>query len=417
MQTVVMKFGGTSMGSVERIGQAARKVAMQVRSGTCVAVVVSAMAGETDRLAALPGKVSPGHDLREYDTILAAGEQVSAALMAISLQKLGIPARSWMAWQIPIKSNNMHGFARIDEIQTENIKQRLREKEVAVVAGFQGVSPRNRISTLGRGGSDISAVALAAALNAQRCDIFTDVEGVYTCDPRIVPQARKLTRITYEEMLELASQGARVLQTRSVEIAMKHSICLHVRSTFSDNAGTKIVSEREKNMEKPLVSGIACNCNEAKLTLVAVPDKPGIASAVFGALANAGINVDMIVQNISHHRAATDLTFTVAEPDLGPACAALAKLRENLPYQKLITNSVVAKISIIGVGMRSHPGVASRMFEALADKGINIQVISTSEIKIAVLIHRRHAQTAAEALHSAFELAQPTSPSETTTHA
>jgi len=408
MARIVVKFGGTSVGDLDRIRNAARKVAAEVAAGHQVAVVVSAMAGETNKLVKYVNDLDPGHDPAEYDAVVASGEQVTSGLMAIALKALGLPARSWQGWQLPIHTDETHGKARIQRIDTAPLEQGLERGEVAVCAGFQGLAGDGRIATLGRGGSDTSAVALAAALKADRCDIYTDVDGVYTTDPRIVTKARKLSRITYEEMLEMASQGAKVLQTRSVEMAMKHRVRVQVLSSFepglgSDLPGTLVVDEDEI-VEQELVSGIAYSRDEAKITLVAVPDRPGVAAGIFGPLAEAAINVDMIVQNVSEDGKATDMTFTVAKTDLERARLLLEATRDTLAYRRLNADSDVVKVSVIGVGMRSHAGVAQLMFKTLADKGINIQVISTSEIKVSVLIAEEYTELALRALHTAYGL-------------
>ncbi len=403
MARIVQKFGGTSVANVERIRAVALRVKAEVDAGNQVAVVPSAMAGETNRLVDLVTSVSKLYDAREYDTIVSTGEQVTVGLLALALQDIGIQARSWLGWQIPIHTNGVHGKARIESIETEEMEKRLERGEVLVVPGFQGLGPDNRITTLGRGGSDTSAVALAAALKADRCDIYTDVDGVYTTDPRITPKARKLDKITYEEMLEMASVGAKVLQTRSVELAMKHGVRVQVLSSYTDEPGTLVVDEDEI-VEQELVSGIAYSRDEAKITLVSVPDQPGIAAAIFGPLADNGINVDMIVQNISHDDNATDLTFTLPMADLERAIATLEGKRGELNFAELRADKNVAKISVIGVGMRSHAGVAQRMFTTLAEKGINIQVISTSEIKVSVLIAEEYTELAVRALHTAYGL-------------
>jgi aspartate kinase len=344
------------------------------------------------------------YDAREYDAVVSSGENVTAGLLAIVLQSLGVQARSWQGWQIPVVTDGSHGSARIERIEVEELDRRMSGGQVAVVAGFQGVEPeRHRITTLGRGGSDTSAVALAAALDAERCDIYTDVDGVYTSDPRIVSRARKLAKITYEEMLEMASQGAKVLQTRSVEMAMKHGVRVQVRSTFQDGPGTLVVDE-EEIVEKAVVSGVTYSRDEAKITLRQVPDRPGVAAAIFGPLADAAINVDMIVQNISSDTHATDLTFTVGKADLARAVKVLESNREKLAYAELAANPDVVKVSVIGVGMRSHAGVAQQMFRALAEKGINIQVISTSEIKVSVLVAEEYTELALRSLHTAYGL-------------
>jgi aspartate kinase len=403
MARIVQKFGGTSVADVERIKNVARRVKREVDAGNEVAVVVSAMAGVTNQLVAWVEGTCPLHDAREYDTVVASGEQVTAGLLALALQELDVNARSWLGWQIPIRTDGMHGKARIGKIDTEVIEQRFGEGQVAVVAGFQGLGPRNRITTLGRGGSDTSAVALAAALRAERCDIFTDVAGVYTCDPRIVAKARKLDRITYEEMLEMASQGAKVLQTRSVEMAMNHGVRVQVLSSFIDAPGTLVVDEDEI-VEKQVVSGIAYSRDEAKITLLRVADRPGVAAAIFGPLADHAINVDMIVQNVSDDGRTTDLTFTVNKADLERAMKVLEAQRAQLGYAAIKGDSNVVKLSVIGVGMRSHAGVAKQMFQTLADKGINIQVISTSEIKVSVLVAEEYTELALRALHTAYGL-------------
>ena len=403
MDRVVQKFGGTSVADIACIHRAAAKVKAEIDRGNQVAVVVSAMAGATNELVNQTIAMSKLYDVREYDAVVAAGEQVSAGLMALALQNLGVDARSWLGWQIPIRTDDAHGKARIQGIETDELLRRMAAGQVPVVAGFQGLGPDNRITTLGRGGSDTSAVALAAALGADRCDIFTDVEGVFTTDPRIVAKAHKLDKITYEEMLEMASLGAKVLQTRSVEMAMKHGVRLQVRSSFSDAPGTLVVNE-EEIVEQEIVSGIAYNKDEAKITLVRVADRPGVAASIFGPLSDAHINVDMIVQNISEDGKATDMTFTVTKADFERAQEVLESHREALGYDRLIGDANVVKISIIGVGMRSHPGVAQTMFTALADKGINIQVISTSEIKVSVLISDDYAELALRALHTAYGL-------------
>ena len=402
MARIVMKFGGTSVADLERIGNVARRVKSQVDQGHQVAVVVSAMAGVTDKLVGQVQDSATLYDLREYDVVVSSGEQVTAGLVALALQSLGVPARSWMGWQIPIRTNDAHGNARIEDIDPGDILRRFEEDQVAVISGFQGVDPQGRITTLGRGGSDTSAVALAAALEA-RCDIYTDVDGVYTTDPRIVGRARKLDRITYEEMLEMASQGAKVLQTRSVEIAMKHRVPVQVLSSFEDVPGTLVVDEDEI-VEKAIVSGITYSRDEAKITLVKVPDQPGVAARIFGPLAEAAINVDMIVQNVSAEGDRTDLTFTVGKADLARTVAVLEESLAGLGYEDLRADDNVVKVSVIGVGMRSHAGVAQQMFTALAEKGINIQVISTSEIKVSVLVAEEYTELALRSLHAAYGL-------------
>jgi aspartate kinase len=400
---VVMKFGGTSVANVERIRAVAQRVKREVDAGNEVAVVVSAMSGATNQLVAWCGELSPLYDAREYDVVVASGEQVTCGLMAIALQTIGVNARSWLGWQIPIESDDAHGKARIQTIRTEDMISRFSQGQVAVVAGFQGVGPDKRVTTLGRGGSDTSAVALAAALKADRCDIFTDVDGVYTTDPRIVAKARKLDKISYEEMLEMASVGAKVLQIRSVEMAMKHGVRLQVLSSFEDKPGTLVVDEDEI-MEQELVSGIAYSRDEAKITLLKVADRPGIAASIFGPLADANINVDMIVQNVSESGDTTDMTFTVSKADFERAKQVIEGQRNQVQFAGMIADSNVVKVSVIGVGMRSHAGIAQRMFKALAEKGINIQVISTSEIKISVLVAEEYTELAVRALHTAYGL-------------
>jgi aspartate kinase len=403
MTRIVQKFGGTSVADIERIRNAAQRVKREVDAGNEVVVVVSAMAGATNQLVDWTRAMSRLHDTREYDAVVASGEQVTAGLMALALQDLGVDARSWLGWQIPIRTDGVHGKARIEVIETAEIERRLADGQVAVVAGFQGIGPRGRITTLGRGGSDTSAVAMAAALKAERCDIFTDVDGVYTTDPRIVAKARKLARITYEEMLEMASQGAKVLHTRSVAMAMNHRVRLQVLSSFTDAPGTFVVDEDEI-VENRVVSGIAYSRDEAKITVERVADRPGVAAALFGPLADNAINVDMIVQNVSADGATTDMTFTVGRSDLDRALAVLEERRKTLGFKALKPDSNVVKISVIGVGMRSHAGVAQQMFKTLADRGINIQVISTSEIKVSVLIAADYTELALRALHTAYGL-------------
>jgi aspartate kinase len=402
MARIVMKFGGTSVADLDRIRNVAERVRREVDAGHEIAVVVSAMSGTTNQLVAWCQSLSPLHDAREYDAVVAIGEQITAGLLAIALQTLGIEARSWQGWQIPIRTDGAHGKARIETIEGAELVHRMGLGQVAVVTGFQGLGPDHRITTLGRGGSDTSAVALAAALRADRCDIYTDVDGVYTTDPRIVARARKLERISYEEMLELASVGAKVLQTRSVELAMKEKVRVQVLSSFQDVPGTLVVDEDEI-VEKELVSGIAYSRDEAKLTVRRVPDRPGVAATVFGALAAENVNVDMIVQNISED-GMTDMTFTVGRSDLPRAQLALDAAKPQIGYADLLADTNVAKISVVGVGMRSHAGIASTMFRALADKGINIQVISTSEIKVSILIAADYTELAVRSLHTAYGL-------------
>ncbi len=404
MTRLVLKFGGTSVADLERLERAARRIKAEWDQGHELAVVVSAMAGQTNHLIDLAHKAAGLADLREYDVVVSSGEQVTAGLLAIILQRMGVPARSWLGWQLPIETSSQHGSARIESIDTEELERRFaEERQVAVLAGFQGLAEKARIATLGRGGSDTSAVALAAALRADRCDIYTDVDGVYTSDPRIVAKARKMERITYEEMLEMASLGAKVLQTRSVELAMKHKVNVQVRSSFEDKPGTLVVDE-EEIVEQAIVSGIAHSRDEAKVTLTRIPDRPGIAAAIFGPLAESAINVDMIVQNISLDGEITDMTFTVGRSDLDRALGVLEQNRDTLRYASLEKDAKVAKVSVVGVGMRSHAGVAQRMFTTLAEKGINIQVITTSEIKISVLVAEDYLELALRALHSAYGL-------------
>lgn len=404
MARIVMKFGGTSVADIDRIKSVAQRVKAELDDGNEVAVVVSAMAGVTNQLVDDTRSAARLYDLREYDAIVSSGENVTAGLLAVVLQDLGVSARSWQGWQVPIRTDAAHGSARIESIETTEMSRRLNSGEVAVVAGFQGIEPeRQRITTLGRGGSDTSAVALAAALGADRCDIYTDVDGVYTSDPRIVKGARKLHRITYEEMLEMASLGAKVLQTRSVEMAMKHGVRLQVRSSFENLPGTLVVDE-EEIVEQAVVSGVTYSRDEAKITLRSVPDRPGIAAGIFGPLAEAAINVDMIVQNISSKKKATDLTFTVGRAEVERALAVLENHAESIGYEELASEQNVVKVSVIGVGMRSHAGVAQTMFGALADKGINIEVITTSEIKVSVLIAEEYLELALRSLHSAYGL-------------
>ncbi len=403
MARLVMKFGGTSVGDIERIKNVARKVKGEVDAGHEVAVVVSAMSGETNRLVDLTQQMSSLHDAREYDVVVSTGEQITIGLLSMALHDLGVSARSWLGWQIKVRTNSIHSAARIEQIECDEIVRRFSEGQVAVCAGFQGLGQDKRITTLGRGGSDTSAVALAAALDADRCDIYTDVDGIYTADPRIVAKAAKLDRITYEEMLELASLGAKVLQTRSVEMAMKHRVKLQVLSSFEDLPGTLVVDE-EDIVEQQVVSGVTYTREEAKVTLQQVNDKPGVAALVFGALADAHVNVDMIVQNVSEDGNSTDLTFTVGRNDLDAAMSVLEKLREQVNCKAIVPDPNVVKVSIVGMGMRSHAGVAQTMFSALAEKGINIQVISTSEIKVSVLLAEDYTELAVRTLHSAFGL-------------
>ena len=403
MARIVQKFGGTSVGDLDRIRNVAQRVKSCVEAGDEVAVVVSAMAGTTNQLVDWAKQVGPMHDAREYDAIVSTGEQVTVGLLSIALQNIGVDARSWLGWQIPLRTDEVHGAARIEEIQADEIIKRLEQGQVAVVAGFQGIAPDGRISTLGRGGSDTSAVALAAAIQADRCDIYTDVDGVYTTDPRIMPKARKLDSITFEEMLEMASAGAKVLQTRSVAMAMRHHVNLQVRSSFTDAPGT-LVQNEEKQMEKQKVSGIAYSAEEAKITVVGLPDKPGIAAKIFGVLADLHINVDMIVQSASADLQKTDITFSLARIDLEKAVSDLTNLKDELAFERLVHDNNIAKISVIGTAMRTQSGIAKRMFEVLSEKQINMQVISTSEIKISVLIQADYTELAVRSLHDAFEL-------------
>jgi len=408
MPTLVMKFGGTSVANLDRIARAAKRVAFEVAKGYDVIVIVSAMSGKTNEMVGWVNETSPLYDAREYDAVVSSGENVTAGLMALRLQQMDIPARSWQGWQVPVKTTSAHSSARIEEIPTDNINAKFGEgMRVAVVAGFQGVSPEGRITTLGRGGSDTTAVAFAAAFNAERCDIFTDVDGVYTTDPRIVSKARKLDKISFEEMLELASLGAKVLQTRSVELAMRYKVRLRVLSSFeepSDIAGT-LVCDEEEIMESNVVAGVAYSRDEAKMTLISVADRPGIAAAIFGPLSESGVNVDMIVQNISED-GRTDMTFSCPVDQVPRAQAAMeaAKAADQINYHDLVADEGVAKVSIVGIGMRSHAGVAAKMFATLRDEGVNIKIITTSEIKVSVLIDRKYMELAVQALHDTFEL-------------
>ena len=408
MPVLVMKFGGTSVANLDRIRRAAKRVGVEVAKGYDVIVIVSAMSGKTNELVGWVEETSPLFDAREYDAVVSSGENVTAGLMALTLQEMDVPARSWQGWQVPLKTTSAHSAARIVEIPTENLTQKFGEgMRVAVVAGFQGISPEGRITTLGRGGSDTTAVAFAAAFGAERCDIYTDVDGVYTTDPRICSKARKLDKIAFEEMLELASLGAKVLQTRSVELAMRYGVKLRVLSSFeeqSDEAGTLVCAE-EDIMESNVVNGVAYSRDEAKLTLLSVADRPGIAATIFTALSEAGVNVDMIVQNISEE-GRTDMTFSCPTNEVTRAEAALDKIKTDghLNYGQMIADTDVAKVSVVGIGMRSQSGVAAKMFKVLSDEGINIRVITTSEIKISVLIDRKYMELAVQALHDAFGL-------------
>ncbi|HRI76911.1 MAG TPA: aspartate kinase [Alphaproteobacteria bacterium] len=408
MGILVLKFGGTSVATVPAIENVANKVAAEIGRGHKVAVVVSAMSGVTNQLVKYCTEVSEIYDPREYDAIVASGEQVTSGLLALALQKRGVPARSWQGWQVPIMTNEVHAKARIKSVETGLLRESLDRGEVAVIAGFQGLAPDGRVSTLGRGGSDTSAVAVAAALKAERCDIYTDVDGVYTADPRIVNHARKINRISYEEMLEMASVGAKVLQTRSVELAMKEKVPVQVLSSFetalgSDLPGT-LVEDEENIVEQEVVSGVTHSRDEAKVTLRNLPDVPGVAARLFGPLADAAINVDMIVQNVSPDAARTDLTFTVPRADLPKTLEVLKVSMKDLEGAQFESSADVAKISIIGIGMRSYAGVASKMFKTLAEKGINIQVITTSEIKVSVLISEEYTELAVRSLHTAYGL-------------
>ena len=405
MPKLVMKFGGTSVADIECIKNAAIKVQEEVSKGFEVIVIVSAMSGETNRLVSLVNEASKMHDAREYDAVVSSGENITAGLMAVALQNVGVSARSWQGWQVPLMTNSTHGSARILEIPIENLEEKFSQgMRVAVIAGFQGVTDEKRLSTLGRGGSDTTAVAFAAAFNAVRCDIYTDVDGVYTTDPRITDKARKLSKISYEEMLELASLGAKVLQTRSVELAMRYKVRLQVLSSFSDNPGT-VVCDEEEIMENNIVSGVAYSRDEAKMTLVSVADRPGIAASIFGTLAEKGVNVDMIVQNISDD-GRTDMTFSCPVGQVALAEKSLndAKNIKTFNYHDLIADTEVCKISVVGIGMRSHAGVAAKMFNALSSENINIKVITTSEIKISVLVDRKYMELAIQSLHDVFEL-------------
>lgn len=414
MARLVLKFGGTSVADMERIRNVARHVKREVDAGHEVAVVVSAMAGKTNELVAWTREASPMHDAREYDAVVASGEQVTAGLLAITLQGMGVEARSWLGWQIPIRTNNAHGAARIEAIDGSELVRRFGLGQVAVIAGFQGIGPDNRIATLGRGGSDTTAVALAAAISADRCDIYTDVDGVYTTDPRIEPKARRLDRISFEEMLEMASLGAKVLQVRSVEMAMVHGVKTFVRSSFEapesiesgPNAvprGTLICDE-EDIVEKQVVTGIAYSRDEAQISLRRLPDKPGISAAIFGPLAEENVNVDMIVQSVSEDGSRTDMTFTVPEGDVDRALKVLEQHRDRIGYEVMQSDKGMVKVSVIGIGMRSHAGVAATAFAALAAKGINIRAITTSEIKFSVLIDSEYTELAVRTLHSVYGL-------------
>ena len=408
MSLLVMKFGGTSVANVDRIKRAAKRVALEVAHGNNVIVIVSAMSGKTNELVNWVNDTSPFYDAREYDAVVSSGENVTAGLMALTLQEMDIPARSWQGWQVPVRTSSSHSSARIESISSEAINEKFEQgMRVAVVAGFQGISKEDRITTLGRGGSDTTAVAFAAAFKAERCDIYTDVDGVYTTDPRICDKAKKLDKISYEEMLELASLGAKVLQTRSVEMAMRFKVKLRVLSSFeepNEQAGT-LVCDEEEIMESNVVSGVAYSRDEAKMTLVSVADRPGIAAAIFVPLSEAGINVDMIIQNIAEG-GRTDMTFSCPIDQVNKAEKSLQNAKETglINFQELIADTNVAKISAVGIGMRSQSGVAAKMFQTLSDEGVNIKVIATSEIKISVLIDRKYLELAVQSLHDAFEL-------------
>ena len=417
MATVVMKFGGTSVANIERIRNVALHVKREVDAGNKVAVVVSAMSGATNQLVAWVNEASPLADKREYDAIVASGEQVTAGLTAIVLQSMGIKARSWQGWQVPIYTDTQHGSARMIDVPSDNLRASMDAGEVAVITGFQGVEPKsNRVATLGRGGSDTSAVAVAVAVKADVCDIYTDVDGVYTTDPRIVAKAKRLSKVSYEEMLEMASSGSKVLQTRSVELAMVHRVRTRVLSSFVapnamqpvrmdnlENIGT-IVCDEDEIVEQQIVSGIAYAKDEAKITILRVEDKPGIAARIFGPLADASINVDMIVQNVSNDGKHANMTFTVPSAELTRALETLKSAKDDIGYFELTSSADVAKISVIGIGMRSHAGVAAGMFKALSEKGINILAITTSEIKISVLINAAYAELAVRTLHTLYGL-------------
>ena len=414
MARIVMKFGGTSVADINRIHNVARHVKREVDAGNEVAVVVSAMAGKTNELVGWARDVSPLHDAREYDAVVASGEQVTAGLLALALQKIGVHARSWQGWQIPIRTDNSHGAARILDIDGSFLIKRFGEGQVAVVAGFQGLGPDNRIATLGRGGSDTSAVAIAAAVKADRCDIYTDVDGVYTTDPRIEPKARRLAKISFEEMLEMASLGAKVLQVRSVELAMVHRVRTFVRSSFDEpdapgmgdlvNPPGTLICDEDEIVEQQVVTGIAYAKDEAQISLRRVADRPGVAAGIFGPLAAANINVDMIVQNISEDGKFTDMTFTVPSGDIDKALTVLAKVKETVGFDVVQSEAGMSKVSVIGIGMRSHAGVAATAFKALADRSINIRAITTSEIKISILIDGPYTELAVRTLHSVYGL-------------
>jgi aspartate kinase len=407
MARIVMKFGGTSMAGIERIRHVANLVKREAERGNEVVVVVSAMAGETDRLIHLCREAAVRYDAREYDVVVASGEQVTSGLLAITLQGMGLNARSYMGWQLPIRTTTAHAAALIDGIDASVLERVFHDKGIAVIPGFQGVAEDGSLATLGRGGSDTSAVAIAAAAKADRCDIYTDVDGVYTTDPRIVPRARKLSIVTYEEMLELASVGAKVLQTRSVGLAMRENIPIQVLSSFEDRPGTMIVADdaiEDSEMERQLVTGIAYDKNEARVTLTGLPDKPGAVAAIFTPLAQANINVDMIVQSVPRAGQKSDLTFTVPTASLVQASDTLERLKAEIGFEEMLTDTNVVKVSAVGVGMRSNAGIAAQMFEALAGRGINILAITTSEIKVSVLIAEEYTELAVRVLHTAYGL-------------
>jgi aspartate kinase len=402
-----MKFGGTSVANLDRIRRAAKRVGVEVAKGYDVIVIVSAMSGKTNELVGWVNETSPLFDAREYDAVVSSGENITAGLMALTLQEMDVPARSWQGWQVPVKTTSAHSQARIEEIPTDNINTKFAEgMKVAVVAGFQGISEEGRITTLGRGGSDTTAVAFAAAFGAERCDIYTDVDGVYTTDPRICDKARKMDKVAFEEMLEMASLGAKVLQTRSVELAMRNKVKLRVLSSFeeqSDEAGT-LVCDEDEIMESNVVSGVAHSRDEAQMTLLSVADRPGIAAIIFGSLSDAGVNVDMIVQDISED-GRTNMTFSLPTDQIARAEKAMEAIKgADLNFDQVIVDADVCKISVVGIGMRSQSGVAAKMFKVLSDEGINIKVITTSEIKISVLVDRKYMELAVQALHDAFEL-------------
>ncbi|MEO9457609.1 MAG: aspartate kinase [Lentilitoribacter sp.] len=414
MARIVMKFGGTSVADIDRIRNVARHVKREVDNGHEVAVVVSAMSGKTNELVGWTREASPMHDAREYDVVVSSGEQVTSGLLAITLQSMGVNARSWQGWQIPIRTSGAHGAARIEDIDGSDLVRRFGEGQVAVVAGFQGIGPDNRVATLGRGGSDTSAVAIAAGVNADRCDIYTDVDGVYTTDPRIEPKARRLGKIAFEEMLEMASLGAKVLQVRSVELAMVHKVRMFVRSSFEDpdaegmgdfeNPPGTLICDEDEILEQEVVTGIAYSKDEAQISLRRLSDSPGVSAAIFGPLSDEYINVDMIVQNISEDGTHTDMTFTLPSGDIDKALGVLQKEKQNIGFDVVQSETGLVKVSVIGIGMRSHAGVAATAFKAMAEKGINIKAITTSEIKISILIDSEYAELAVRTLHSVYEL-------------